>query len=257
MRALIALCLIVLAPLARADSGRNTDELARTLSKAIVYLPDGAGKARAASIADLPQYLTAHPGVGIVVYAHGCVGISHIDRNAGKFYAAQGYAFVAPDGFARKTKPVSCRPLQQKGGLHRGVLGWRQAEIDHALRHVKTLAGPSSSVALIGHSEGGITVATLRTLPVAARVIEGWTCTAGWPEYEGINAPAAEPVLSLVGENDRWFQHPDLRGDCSAFMDANDRSVVFRKPDPLHNNHWLMSRKRVRDIVSGFLDRHM
>ncbi len=257
MKSLCALLLVFFASVVQADTGRNPDELSRTLQSAIVYLPNGSGKSRQSRFSELPAYLDAHPRVGIVIYAHGCVGITHIDHNAGKFLAAEGYVFIAPDGFARKIKPASCRPLLQKGGLHREVLTWRHAEIDHALRHIRMLAGSANPVALVGHSEGGITVATLRTIPVRARVIEGWTCNAGWPEYNGINAPASEPVLSLVGENDRWFQHPDLRGNCEAFMDQNDRSIVFRKPDVLHNNHWLTSKKRVRRIVAGFLDRHM
>ena len=194
----------------------------------------------------------------MILYAHGCAGISRIDHAAGRFHAGLGYVFVAPNSFARQVKPVSCRPFLRQGGLHRPVLAWRHAELDFALTQLRALPGLARApVALVGHSEGGITVATIRTLPVTARVIESWTCHGDWSEYIGLNAPKSEPVLSLVGEDDPWFQHPDLRGDCGTFMDANDQSVVFQQPDALHKNHWLTSKALVRQVVADFLAQHM
>ncbi len=257
MRVLPVLAIALLASVASAETGNDPTELQRTWANAVVYVP-GSDKPRRIGVAALPDYLNQHENPRVVLYVHGCAGIGRNEHVAGRFHAALGYVFVAPDGFARRTKPVSCRPFLKQGGLHRAVLSWRQAEVRYSLRKLRDIpALTRAPLALVGHSEGGITVATIRTTPVTARVIEGWTCNAYWPEYEGLGAPTREPVLSLVGESDRWFQSAELRGDCAPFMDANDRSVVFRKPDPLHKNHRPTTSKRARRIVAEFLARHM
>jgi len=257
--AVIAALLLCLAPLrAFSDTALDPDELARTWQQALVYVPTSPGKARKTSISALPGYMQQHPGAKLILYLHGCSGIIPTDRNAGHFYARSGYIFIAPDSFARIIKPISCRPVRYQGGLHRRVLAWRQAEAAYGLTRLRALPGMAQArIALIGHSEGGITVATFHGATVSARVIEGWTCHAGWPEYNGLNAPLLEPVLSLVGHDDPWFQLPSLKGDCSAFMDGNDRSYVFEKPDNLHNKHSLSKHPRVRRIILDFLARSL
>ncbi len=258
IRRLAILILLVLPLPGLADSGNDPAELARTWQHALVYVPSAPGKSRRIKTADLPGILQRTKNPKIVLYAHGCSGIINIGRDDGKFYAAHGFIFVAPDSFARRNKPVSCRPALHQGGLHRAVLAWRQAEIANALTRLRAMPGMSQApIALIGHSEGGITVATYRGQPVTVRVIEGWTCHAGWPEYHGLKAPPREPVLSLVGENDPWFRLPVLKGDCGAFMDGNDRSIVFRKPNRLHNQHWLSIHPPVRRIILEFLAQYM
>lgn len=257
-RRLAILILLILPLRILANTGNDPAELSRTWQQAVVYVPSEPGKARRITTSDLPRFLQRTENPKVVLYVHGCNGIINIGREAGKFYAASGFIFVAPDSFARRNKPVSCRPALRQGGLHRAVLGWRQAEVTYALTRLRALPGlKRAPIALIGHSEGGITVATYSGLPVTARVIEGWTCNARWPEYHGLNAPHREPVLSLVGENDPWYKLPSLQGDCSAFMDGNDRSYVFRKPNRLHNKHWLSKYPPVRDIILKFLARNM
>lgn len=255
IRAWLSALLLWAAAAYPAAGGPATDpaELSPTWGQAFVLVPDGRGRARRLDTSDLAGYLAQNATARIVLYAHGCDGIGHKGRAAGRFYARNGYVFVAPDSFARPGKIASCRPLQRQGGLHREVLAWRHAEIDHALTQLRRIT--PRAVALAGHSEGGITVATYRGRPVAARIVEGWTCHAGWPEYRGLNAPAHEPVLSLVAQDDPWFQIAALRGDCGPFMDGNDRSVVFRAPDPLHRSHWLIKDARVQKIVLAFLSR--
>lgn len=92
---------------------------------------------------------------------------------------------------------------------------------------------------------------------VKARIIEGWGCHADWPEYHGLNAPAAEPVLSLVGDKDPWFRNPVLQGDCGEFM-VNDesQSVVFNSGS-LRYEHELLERPEVKQIVGKFLEQHL
>jgi hypothetical protein len=59
----------------------------------------------------------------------------------------------------------------------------------------------------MGHSEGAIAVATLDAPPVAARIIEGWTCHAGWPEYRGLAEGADRRAAKIKCRNylhGRW-----------------------------------------------------
>ncbi len=195
---------------------------------------------------------------GTVVYLHGCDGINSLGIKTADLLAAAGYIVFVPDSFARRDKPASCDPQQFQGGLHREVLGWRQAEADHALKQAGMLpAVDPSRIFLMGLSEGAIATATYDGQPLAGRIIEGWTCHAGWPEYRGLHAPANEPVLALSSENDPWFQDPVLRGDCGDFIAAPSplrRSIVFRPPHPAASQHDLMWNAEARRLVLEFLD---
>ena len=245
-----ALLMLMLA----AGAATAQSEVDRTWQQAQVWLP---GTDTAITPAGLPADIQTR---AVVLYAPGCDGLGRITTVSARFLAAAGYLVVAPDSFARAEKPVSCDPAIPRGGLHRAVLGWRQAELRHAITRLRALpATRDLPIALMGHSEGGITVATIEAPEVALRVIEGWTCHAGWPEYRGLNAPADQPVLALVGGLDPWFRAPVLRGDCGAFMpaDAPMRSVVYRPPNHLARKHWLSFDTTVQATVLEFLSAHL
>ncbi len=236
---------------AKADTGEDRAELERTFEAARIYRPAGAPEGSEATTAAEPRIL------GVIVYAHGCDGLSRITDVTGRFLAEAGYIVVAPDGFARLDKPTSCEPANHRGSLHRAVLNWRHAEVRNAVDRIgRDPALASLPLFLMGHSEGAITVATIGDVGSRGRIVEGWTCHAGWPEYHGLNLPADEPVLSLVGENDPWFQIPVLRGDCGAFMGkgGHQRSLVYRAPSHLYDKHWLSSDRDVQREILGFLD---
>jgi dienelactone hydrolase len=258
MRPIIAALLACLALATLAQAARADDELERTWDAAWVYVPDhGAAGYRQIGVAGLPAYLESPDAAGrtIVLYAHGCDGLNNISAATGRFIAGAGYILVAPNSFARKVKPVSCIPALHQGSLHRAVLGWRQAEIRFAYEKIRAMhAADHSPIMLMGHSEGAITVATIGDLAVAGRIIEGWTCHAGWPEYRGLNAPAGQPVLTLVGEDDPWFTNPVLRGDCGAYMQGHAaHSIVYRAPSSLSDKHWLSVYSDVRRTILAFL----
>lgn len=236
---------------ALADTGADPAELARSWNGARVWLPDAPNHATDVQALDSAEL----PGA-IVLYAHGCDGLSRITDATGRFLAQAGHAVIAPDSFARAEKPVSCIPALQRGSLHRRVLAWRQAELAHAMERIAdTPALRDRPLVLMGHSEGAITVATLAA-PAAPRIIEGWTCHAGWPEYRGLNAPRDTAVLALVGANDPWFRLPVLQGDCGAFMQDHPqaRSVVFQPPQYLHNRHYLSGDRDVQALILDFID---
>jgi dienelactone hydrolase len=248
-------CLSAAQP-AAADSGDDPAELARTWAAAPAYLPAPEGYRRVGT-AELSRALSernaALPGV---IYAHGCAGIDAAAVETDRFLAAAGYLVVAPDSFARVDKPRSCDPEQHFGGLHRDVLRWRQQEIGYAIHKLRALPNVTPDrIFLMGISEGGIAVATFQGEPVRARIIEGWTCHAGWPEYRGLLAPSGEPVLALLARDDPWWRDPVFRGDCGSFLQdrASSRSIVYAAPSPLHENHWLSFDPSVRHEILSFL----
>ncbi len=257
LAAVAALALLLGACAALAQGGaRDPDEIARTWRAARVFLPVADGVERS-TVGRLDRKRLAGLGpLPVVIYAHGCAGIGPATDDTGRYLARAGFLVIAPDSFARKDKPRSCDPARHRGGLHRAVLGWRQAEVDNAIRKARALPGVDpDNIFLMGFSEGAITVATYTGEPVRGRIIEGWTCHSGWPEYRGLNAPRNEPVLSLVGSNDPWFRQPWLQGACGAYMAGrtNARSIVFRPPSPLAKRHYLSSKPEARDAILGFL----
>lgn len=253
----LALCIGALSVSGAQEAG---DDLARTFTYGRVHaLRDGALHEEA--IGTAWPWLQRSAGTDFratIVYLHGCDGIGPIGSKTADLLAVAGHLVIMPDSFARRNKPTSCEPLTQRAGLHREVLGWRQAEADLALARARTLpGGESRPLVLMGFSEGGIAAATYNGRPLDARVIEGWTCHAGWPEYRGLNAPASEAVLALLAEHDPWFTEATLRGDCGAFLGAPSdrrRSIVFRPPHPAASQHDLLWNLEARRALLGFLD---
>ena len=253
-----ALALLAVLPGPLPATGEDAD-LRRTWQRAPVIVPGEAGliRGRIEDIDErLPRVLRPYPAV---IYLHGCAGLGSISHDAARLLAEAGYAVIMPDSFAREHKPKSCDPAREVGGFHRGVLGWRQAEANQAIREAHRLVWvDADNVFLWGFSEGGIVTATLTGEPVNARVIEGWTCHAGWPEYVGVAAPPGEPVLALLGGADPWFRSPYLRGDCGAFMEgrADSVSIVYERPDFLATKHHLSWHPEVRQLILDFLAGH-
>lgn len=250
MRAAVFAALLLLSAVSARAGG---DEVARTWDAAQVWLP---GTVTAVSVdalegAEVPR--------GVVLYAHGCDGPSRITTTTARFLANAGYLVVAPDSFAREDKPVSCDAAQSRGGLHRAVLGWRQDEMRFALERLRGIVAlEDAPIILMGHSEGALTTATLTAPAVALRIIEGWTCHAGWPEYRGLNVPVGQPVLALLGEDDPWFRLPVLHGDCGAFMQGDAQvSQVYRKPGYLAGKHWLSADRDVQTMILEFIAAHL
>lgn len=254
----IAFVLLAVAPGLLPEAADDAD-LLRTWQRAFVIVPGEAGLVRG-WIEDIDERLAETPPPRpTVVYLHGCAGLGRIGHDTAKLLAEAGYAVIMPDSFAREHKPKSCDPARLVGGFHRGVLGWRQAEANQAVRKARLLAWvDADNIFLWGFSEGGTTAATVTGEPVNARIVEGWTCHAGWGEYRGLRAPDAEPVLALLGDEDPWFHPAYLRGDCGAFMEgrSNSESIVYERPNFLATKHHLSWHPEVQQLILDFLDEH-
>ena len=284
MRPLIfTFLLLLLAVASQADTGLNNEtkaftppsemqpsdwsdpaEIARTWRAALVRIPSPGGGYLSMDMDTAERATLPHPGPWpTVIYLHGCDGLWQGTHTRIGFLATHGYAAIAPVSFARQKYPQSCDTDHYRGGLYRPTLQMRHHDASHAIATAKSLPWvDADQVFLMGLSEGGLTTATfVATSPdraVRARIVEGWTChAADWPEYAGLNAPETEPVLTLVGIRDPWFQDDRTRGDYTPFISPTNgsRSVVY-ETGVLSTQHELLESKTVRDTVLTFLRRH-
>src|SRR5260221_594035 len=89
---------------------RNTASSRLTRERARFFAPADipAGYQRI-DMAGLAAHLASSPTPTrvVILYAHGCDGLSEISAVTGRFLARAGYLFIAPDSFARKEKPTS------------------------------------------------------------------------------------------------------------------------------------------------------
>jgi len=240
----------------------SPDELHRTWQAALVRIPKHR-QVYAGQISDLPmEALPVKEKLPTVIYLHGCSGIWWGTYIRLEFFAENGFAVIAPASFARAKYPKSCDPATKRAGLYRETLKMRQYDALNAIRNAKQLDWVDSrNIFLVGFSQGGITSATLSTnidTTVNARVVEGWTCHAGWNEYRGINAPVSEPVLALVADQDPWFQDSWTRGSCGRYMNSENgsRSMVY-STGSLKAEHSLLDDPDVQNKVLEFLHTHM
>ena len=239
-------------------------ELDRSWQAAIVRVPTGRGKSKLTTVAGLAG-LAPEGGVKYptIIYLHGCSGFWSGTYERIEYFANNRYLVIAPASFARLKYPRSCDVDTYESGLYRRTLTMRQNDAGYAIQKAKELAiVDADRIALVGLSQGAITAVTFeaendRQL-VSARVAEGWTCHGGWTEYSGVNAPPDEPVLSLVGLNDPWFQNYWSKGSCSEYMNRNNgsKSVIYRT-GPLANHHELLDFSLPRREVIRFLNKHL
>jgi len=195
-----------------------------------------------------------------IIYLHGCAGHWAGTAKRIDFYAKNGYAVIAPPSMARKKYAQSCNPTISRGGMYRSVLKIRQIDAENTILKAKKLSWTDNeNIFLVGLSEGGITTATFSPKniesSVQGRVIEGWTCNAGWKEYRGVNTPYNEPVLSLVAKYDPWFQAEYLKGHCGQFMNSNplSKSIIVDDDTQLSRGHGLMHDSKIKKRTLEFL----
>jgi dienelactone hydrolase len=241
----------------------NPSEMARSWQAAVVRVPTGKGRSKKLKSSRLSIWKpSSGKKIPAVIYMHGCAGVWGGTHDRVKLMANLGFLVVAPASFAREKYVQSCDPKTRTGGMFRNVLRMRQYDAAFAVQQVRSLPFvDQSSVILMGLSEGGIVTATYKSrsekTKVTHRIIEGWTCNAGWPEYDGLNAGSSEPVLSLVGVNDPWFQTKWTRGHCGPVMNRSNgsASVVF-KSGKLARKHGLLEHRSAQKALRQFLQTH-
>jgi len=242
----------------------DPQELERVWQNSLLRIPSEEGKYASLQVSDMAKMRFSNQNkFPTVVYMHGCSGVWPGTIRRINFLARNGFAVVAPPSFARKKYPRSCDEYRHKGGLYRDTIKMRQNDAGYAIEKAKQLPWvDKNNVFLMGLSQGGITTATFYSKQdvhsVNARVIEGWTCTSAWREYKGLRAPKTQPVLSLLGSKDPWFQNPYTNGECTGFLNKKNgsKSVVYKK-GALSYQHELLENTDVQNTVLQFLQQHI
>lgn len=238
----------------------DESEIKLTWDNALYRVPGANGEILRGSIKDIKgdeEFLKNK--FKTIIYLHGCSGFWKGTALRIDFFARNGYAVIAPASMARKKYPQSCDPDTKSGGLYRGILKIRQIDALNAVLNTKALSWTDDkNIFLVGLSEGAITTATYKPKNIASsvngRVIEGWTCNAGWEEYKGISSPYNEPIMSLVAKFDPWFQIDVLKGDCGKSLNKNplSKSVVIDDPI-LSKGHGLLHDQNIQKTTLEFL----
>ncbi len=242
----------------------NPQELERVWQASFVRVPTEDGEPIKSTIATLdPASLVGVKKLPTVIYLHGCSGFWPGTIRRLDFLAENGFAVIAPPSFAREKYTQSCDIYRHTGGFYRDTIKIRQNDAGNTIEKAKQLPWvDENNVFLLGLSEGGITTATFSAKNdkqfVNARVVEGWTCNASWKEYHGVNAPKSEPVLTLLGSKDPWFQNPYTDGECTGLLDKNNgsKSIVYRKGN-LSYTHELLDHEEAKKPVIEFLQKHL
>lgn len=211
-------------------------DIARTFDQATILLPRQKGlEPLVGKLSDqaIQEHLAnLHPShrYPTIVYMHGCTGQGQLATLA--TFAKAGFAVIAPNSFARRFRPLQCRPSKGTGGQNIFVFDFRLVEISYALQRMAAFTWINNGrLYLVGTSEGGVAAALYRGEEFRARIVAQWTCH-GAPFIRGLAAPQGESVLAIVRSDDPWYQ-PDRTvgqlGDCSAFFKtpAHSRSLVI------------------------------
>ncbi|MFP6747741.1 MAG: hypothetical protein VCD66_09125 [Alphaproteobacteria bacterium] len=236
-------------------------DIARTFDQAMVVLPrrDGleplVGMLSDQAVRDHLAALPENWRYPAIVYMHGCTGYGSLAPL--QAFAKAGFAVIAPNSFARRFRPLQCRPSDKTGGENIFVYDFRLVEISYALQRMAALPWiDNDHLYLIGTSEGGVAAALYRGEEFRARVIAQWTCH-GLPFVRGLAAPAGEAVLAIVRGDDPWYQ-PDRTtgqlGNCGAFFKtpARSRSLVLNGGDA----HDIWGHKGAMAAVLDFLRKY-
>lgn len=188
----------------------------------------------------------------VVIYLHGCTGITSQDYHWAKFISDLGYIVVQPDNLARPNSKVVCDPrtsTSQRGVTAGITLMQRQQEIKYALNQIKTSSwADTSNIFLMGHSQGGVSVALNKINDFKGLIISGWTCTH--PISGGIKSDKSIPVLAMAFDKDPWYYGKDSQGRC---IDQADGRVNFTQIDLYGAYHSTIQEPQAQRAVVKFL----
>jgi len=145
-----------------------------------------------------------HPARGVVLYVHGCDGLSWKERTEiwGSYFNALRFIFFAPDSFAEPRPSAVCGEVSRTRTRDQTVI--YKLRIAQTLRNIAELKKkyPGLPIYVWGHSEGGIIVKYLN-VEVAGIISSGEECDAGGLK---IAVPASVPMLYLFGESDPFVE---------------------------------------------------
>ena len=186
------------------------------------------GPLRAAYVHERLEMLPNTLNLPVVVFLHGCTGISIAEHKFARIMDAAGIVTLQINSFARSERKRNCNYQSYTSGMFPPAYLYRRAEMIYAVSQVRKFSWVDSKrITLGGYSEGAVAVALWgNQVDVNGYIIAAWTCTAprefAW--LNGLRVPSDKPVFTVVSKRDRWFDWAGWRGDCATA--ATDRRNV-------------------------------
>lgn len=227
--------------IAHADS--NDQDVKKSWDGAKVFVPGNRSETTPDKIkVDMPR--------PVVIYMHGCTGLTSESFSWGGFIKDLGYIAVLPDSMARRSES-NCDPRTKKTGAFPKAHAMRQEEIRFAFDQVKNSAwADAKNVFLMGHSEGGFAAAQTKLEGFSGIIISGWRCTyTKNPSFDGISAPLNTPILTVEWNRDDW-QNDLTKGSCAEKFGDRKNARQILLPG---NGHNVFEQSYARDAVAQFL----
>lgn len=224
----------------------SASDVEQSWKKALVYTP-GAFSSKST------ESLTLDKKYPVVIYMHGCTGITNQNDVAwAKYIAEMNFVVIVPDSMARKGRLSNCDP-RQRGNVATfpQAHDYRQEEIKFALSQLKSAAwADERNIFLMGHSEGGLASARYADSGFRGIIISGWTCTIlRIPRLHGIYSPKNIPILAIAYLDDAWFKGKPNEGRC--IDQADGRGVI--QVDLVGSDHDTFSNSNAKSAVTTFL----
>ncbi len=250
--AIIALTLSFSAasPASFAQAAENREEgVRKSWEKAEVFVPGSF-------FTSAPSKVSVEKPLPVVIYMHGCTGISMHDSQWGNYIKGLGFIAVLPDSMARPGRKQNCNPATKRGGLFPQAHAMRQEEIRYALEQVKKSPwADSKNIFLMGHSEGGVAAARNRLDGFRGIIISGWHCTNSQDtNFDGVFAPIETPILTLEWDRDPWYAGTTRDGSCTNKFGERKktRQILFSG-----SQHDTYQQSGAQDAVARFLKENL
>jgi len=225
----------------------NKSDVKKSWDSARVYVPGNNSETT-------PDKVKVVKPLPVVIYIHGCTGLTSESYSWGEYIKELGYIAVLPDSMARRSES-NCDPKTKKFGAFPKVHAMRLEEIRYAYDQVKKSPwADTKKVILMGHSEGGVAAARTKLEGFSGIIISGWRCTnTKNPAFDGIFAPLETPVLTLEWNRDDW-QNDATKGSCSDKFGERKKARQVLFPG---NGHNVFEQSAAREAVTRFLKENL
>lgn len=240
--ALAAAALLLVACASEPPLDGTVPDVQHTWDHARVHLPGRM-------FATTPGQVQLAQRVPVVVYLHGCTGLTLHDRQWAQTLAAQGMIVLQPDSFARSGRLANCDPATRRVGLYPTAARMRDEELRFALERLQhtTWADPAR-LFVMGHSEGGRAAMTNVLPGVRGTIVSGWGCRSSNTRWNGIPHPVEHPLLILEHDNDPWYV--GRGGQCKDYLEGR---VTTRHVTLGSGGHNSVQSEAARAAVAEFL----
>lgn len=154
----------------------------------------------------------------ILLYFHGCGGLSSESRNWGEFISKLGFVVITPDSFSMPNREKSCILGERKNKEERHFIKeLRHEEIKYALNALNAFKLNNKQIFIMGHSEGANAVTTYAFSNISGLIVSGHTC------WRGISAQSNIPVLAVQWKNDPNFTNNHREGLCEDHFNGRNK----------------------------------